>query len=72
MWAPVACVWRHRWPVATLHQTLSEFKVDAPLQFHWKTETNIVMLSPLTISCEIVDLLVSFEQVKRTNVMCQQ
>lgn len=37
MWAPVACVRGHRRPVAALHQTLAELKVDTPLQLHCKT-----------------------------------
>lgn len=35
MGAPVACVWGHRWPIATLHQTLPELKVNASLQLQW-------------------------------------
>lgn len=36
--APIGRVWGHCWPVAVLHQALSQFKVDASLQFNWNTD----------------------------------
>lgn len=49
MRAPVTSVRGHRRPVATLHQTLSELKVDAPLQLHCKTK-NIDVIPDLHFS----------------------
>lgn len=70
MWAPVARVWGHRWPIATLHQTLSELKVDASLQLHCETQIETLWHPPTDVRLSLQ--LFSDGQVKWTNVMCQQ
>lgn len=71
MRAPVACVWGYCWPIATLHQALSELKVDTPLQLHCKTETETLYPPNRPTNVRLSLWLLSAGQVKWTNMMCR-